>query len=109
MMQSGDLLRWFHMWDYDPPPSLHLIVYVSLVLITHDDVDLNFVGDMIGGMTHWLDVSIGNETSHIYSCFKGRMGHYMATALYHLFPYAKGHMFDLFLWEKLLTWEDFWQ
>ena len=33
----------------------------------------------------------------------------MATTLYHLFPYARGHMFDLCLWEKPLTWEDFWQ
>ena len=48
------------MWDYDPPPLLHLIVYVSLVLIPYVDDVLISVGDMIGGMTHWLDVSIGN-------------------------------------------------
>ena len=109
MMQSGDLLRWFHMWDYDPPPSLHLIIYVLRVLIPHDDDALIFVRNMIGGMTHWLDVSIGNENSHIYSCFKKRMGHYMATTLHHFFPYEKSHMFDLCLWEKPLTWENFWQ
>ena len=103
MMKLGDILRWSHMWDYDPPPSLHLIVYVLLVLIPHDDDALIFVGSMIGGMAHWLDVSIGNEASHIYSCFKRRMGHYMDTTLHHLFPYEKSHMFDLCLWEEPLT------
>ena len=75
------------MWDYDPPPSFHLIIYVSLVFIPHDDDVLIFVGNMMGGMTHWLDVSIGNENSHISSCFKGSMGHYMVAELYHLFTY----------------------
>ena len=33
----------------------------------------------------------------------------MATTLHHLFPYEAGHMIDLCIWEKPLTWEDFWQ
>ena len=90
-------MRWFHMWDYDPPPLLHLIVCVSLVLIPYVDDVIIIVGDMIGGMTHWLDVSIGNEISHTSSCFKKRMGHYMDVALYHLFPYEVSHMVDLSL------------
>ena len=109
LMQSVDLLLWFHLWDYDPPPSLCLIIYVLLILIRHDDDALIFVGNMIGGMTHWLSVSIGNETSHIYSCFKRRIEHYMVATLYLLFLDAKVHMGDLCLWEKPLTWENLWQ
>ena len=45
MMNSGDILRWFQMWDYDPPPLLHLIVYVSLVLIPYVDDVLIIVGE----------------------------------------------------------------
>ena len=95
------------MWDYDPPPLLHLIVYVSLVLIPYVDGVLIIAGDMIGGVTHWLDVSIGDETSHISSCFKGIMGNYMATTIHHLFPYEGSHMIELCLWDKPLTWEEF--
>ena len=84
---------------------LVLIPYIDDVLI----IIMRMNGGMMGGMTHWLDVSIGNGNSHIYSCFKNRMGHYMATTLHHLFPYARGHMFELCLWEKPLIWEDFWQ
>ena len=91
LRQSRDILCWFHMWDYDPPPLLHLMFYVSLVLILYV-YDLIIVGDMIGGMTHWLDVAIGNGTSHTSSCLKGIMGHYVANILYHLFPYEVRHM-----------------
>ena len=33
----------------------------------------------------------------------------MATTLYLLFLYAKGHICDLCLWNKSLTWENLWQ
>ena len=33
----------------------------------------------------------------------------MATTLHHLLPYERGHMIELCLWEKPLTWEEFWQ
>ena len=94
MMQSGYLLHWFHLWDYDPPPSLHLIVYVLLVLIPHDDDALIFVRDMIGGMKDWLDVSIGNEISHTFyaSYFKGSMGDDMETIVDHMFLYEVSHI-----------------
>ena len=47
LRQARDALCWFHMWDYDPLLSFHLIDYVSLALIPHDDDALIFVGDMI--------------------------------------------------------------
>ena len=28
LMRSGDALRWFHMWDYDPPPYAQIFVYM---------------------------------------------------------------------------------
>ena len=73
---------------------------MTLIVIPYVDDVLIIVGDMIGGMTHWLDVSIGNETSHTYSCFRRIMGHYMAATIYHLFPYEVSHKIDLSLWEK---------
>ena len=78
-------------------------------MFVHDDNDaLSFVGNIMGGMTHWLDVSIGNETSHTSSCFKGGMGHYMAATIYHLYPYEVIHMIDLILLEEPLMsmWEE---
>ena len=59
-------MRWFHMWDYDPPPVLHMVAYVSLIMIPYiDDVLIIIVG-MIGGMMHGLNVPIGSEILHIY-------------------------------------------
>ena len=66
LMQSGDILHWFHMWDYDPPPLLHMVVYVSLVLIPYiDDVLIIFMG-MIGGRMEGLDVPFGRDILHVY-------------------------------------------
>ena len=46
------------MWDYNPPPLLHLIVYVSLDLIPYVDDLLNCWGhdwrdDTLVGCVHW--------------------------------------------------------
>ena len=56
---------------------------------------------MVGGETHWLDVSLGKEISHNFctTCFKGSMGEDMATIVDHLFLYEVGHMI---VWEELL-------
>ena len=80
-----------------------------LIMVPYVDDVLIIVGHMIGGKTHGLDVSIGNETSHTSSCFRKSMGHYMAATLSHLFPYEVIHMVDLSLWEEPLMsmWEDF--
>ena len=80
------------------------------VCLYRDNNDaLIFVGNMMGGMTHGLDVSIGNETSHTYAYFKKRMEHCMAATLCLLFPYVRSHMIDLCLWENSLTWDEFWK
>ena len=62
---------------------------MTLILIPYVDDVLIFVGNMIGGKAHWLDVSMGNEVSHTFyaSCFKGSMGDYIAATVDHLFLY----------------------
>ena len=97
------------MWDYDPPTVFHMEASMTLIMIPYVDDVLIIAGNMIGGMTYWLDVSIGNETSHNSSCFRSSMGHCMAATIYHLFPYELSHMIDLSLWEKPLMsmWEEF--
>ena len=85
------------MRDHCPSTLLHMEASMTLIMIPYVDDVLIIVGDMTGGMTHWLDVSVGNETSHISSCFRRSMGHYIATKLYHLFPYQMSHMIDLCL------------
>ena len=108
-MQLGVKLCWLQMRNHCPSPVLHMVASMTLIVIPYVDDVLIIVGDMIGGMTHWLDVSIGNETSHTSSCFKGSMGHYMAAIVYHLFPYGVSHTIDLSLWgEPLMSmWEEF--
>ena len=96
-----------HLRDHFPSPLLHMAVSTTLIVIPYVDDVLIIVGDMIRGMTHWLDVSIGNETSHTSSCFNESMGHYMAATLYHLFLYEGSNMIDLCLWEEPLIWEEF--
>ena len=65
---------------------------------------------MIGGETHWLDVSFGEEIPHTFctTCFKGSMGKGMATILDHLFLYEVGHMIVWSTWDIPLMriWED---
>ena len=33
LMQAGDALCWFHMWDYDPPPHDQISVCMYVVLL----------------------------------------------------------------------------
>ena len=37
LMQSRNSLRWFHMWDYDPPPYVQFSVFKHIVLIPYLD------------------------------------------------------------------------
>ena len=60
-----------------------------LLMIPHAEDVLIFVGNMVGGETHLLGVSLGEESPYIFctTCSKGSMGNYMATIVYHLFLY----------------------
>ena len=57
---------------------------------------LYIYGSMVGGMAHWLDVSLGGEISHIVciACSNGSMREYLATIEKHLFPIEVSHMID---------------
>ena len=70
---------------------------------SYHDIDAT---NMKGGMTHWVNVLMGNGISHICSYFKKRIKHYMATTLYILFLFTKGHVLNLYHEEKSLTWEN---
>ena len=66
LMQLGDILRWFHMWDYDPPTFVQIYVCMYLVLIPYiDDVLIIFMG-MIGGRMGGMYVPYGREILHVH-------------------------------------------
>ena len=64
-MQAGDALRWFHMWDYHPPPYVQFSVFKHIVLIPYlDDVLVLFMG-MYGGREEGWHVPHGMTTLHV--------------------------------------------
>ena len=89
------------MRDHCPSPLLHMAASMTLIVIPYVDDVLIFVGNMIGGKAHWLDVSMGEEISHTFyaSCFKGSMGDGIVTTIYHLFLYEVGHMIAWNTWD----------
>ena len=56
---------------------LIMIPYVGNVLT---------LGNMVGGVAHWWDVSLGKGVSHssCTTCFNGSMRYYMVTMIDHL-------------------------
>ena len=45
LRQAGDALRWFHMWDYDPPPDCHMKTCFYLFLLPYIDDVLILMGE----------------------------------------------------------------
>ena len=80
---------------------LIMVPYVAIVLI--------FIGSMIGGETHWLDVSFGEEDSHTFciTCSNGSMGGDMPTTAKHLFLYEVVHEIDWSTWAMTLL--NYWE
>ena len=94
MMESGDILHWFHIWDYDPHPFLHIFVYMYLVLIPYiDDVLILFMG-MIGGRMGGLEVPYGREIIHVHyaTCFRNNIGKTMFVSLELLSPCGMNYL-----------------
>ena len=66
-------MHWLQLRDHCPSPLLHMTASRVLIMVPYVDVFFILVGSMIGGMPHWLDVSLGGEISHIicitcYNC-----------------------------------------
>ena len=47
------------MWDHFISPLLHMVASMTLIMIPYAEDVITFVGDMVGGETHMLDVSLG--------------------------------------------------
>ena len=77
---------------------------MTLIMIPYAKNVLIFVEDILGGDTHWLDVSLGEEISHTLctTCFKGSMGKNMATIVDHLLLYEVDHMIVWSTWDMLV-------
>lgn len=75
-----------------------------LIMVPYVVVILIFIGSMIGRETHWLDVSFGEEDSHIFciTCSKGSMGDDMAITTKHFYLYEVGHDIDWSTWAMIL-------
>ena len=76
LMQAGDALGWYHMWDYDPPPHAQIYVYVYVVLLPYlDDIVVLFMG-MYGGRMGGLYLPHGMDILHVpyVSYFREKIG-----------------------------------
>ena len=69
---------------------------MMLIMIPFADIVLIFIGSMIGGDTHWLYVSLGEDISHTFciTCSKGSMGDDVVTTIKHFLLYEVGHRID---------------
>ena len=90
------------MWDYDPPPFLHIIVYMYLVLIPYIDDVLILIMGMNGGRMEGLDVPFGREILHVSyaTCFRENIGQTMIASLGLFLPCGMSHL------HLMRTWED---
>ena len=90
-----------------------MVASMVLIMVPYVAVVLVFIGSMIGGMTHWLDVSLGGEISHIVciACSNGSMRGSMATIAKHFFFYEVSHRIDWMPYDsdfQLITYEMIW-
>ena len=71
-----DALRWFHVWNYDPPPGFHLATFFHLFMLPYIDDVLIIMGSSIGGVAQELKVPIESmilHTSYV-ACFRRKNG-----------------------------------
>ena len=76
-----------------PHETFSISLILMLIIIPFVYVVISFMGNMIGGETHWVDVFFGEEDPHTFciTCSKGSMGGDMATTSKYLFLYKEGH------------------
>ena len=102
-----------HFRDHFPYPLPHMTASMVLIMVHYVVVVFLFVERMIGGMAHFMDVSLGGEISHIIciACSNGSMREHMATTTKHLFPFEVSHMIDWIPYGgdyQLITYEMIW-
>lgn len=76
IMHVGDTLRWYHMWDYEPPPHAQISICIYVVILPYlDDIVELFLG-LYGGRMGSLHVPHGMETLHVphATCFRDIIG-----------------------------------
>ena len=98
------------MRDHCPSPLLYMAAIMILLMIPHAEDVLIFLGGMVGGEAHLLDMSLGEESPYFFctTCPKGSMRNYMATIAYHLFLYDVDYRFGWSTWGMPLmsNWEE---
>ena len=94
LMQEGDALCWFYMLDYEPPPYVHLFVFLDIILLPYiDDMLVLFMG-MNGGRREGIHVPYGMTVLPILSIFYFRegIGQTMVVSCDSLFPWGMDFM-----------------
>ena len=90
------------MWDYDPPPLLHMAAYIYLVLIPYIDDVLILIVVMIGGRMGGLNMPFGREILHVSytSCFRENIGQTIIATLDLLLSCGMSHLDLMRTWEE---------
>ena len=103
-MQAGDALRWYHIWDYDPPTHVPIYVYVFVVLLPYmDDVLILFL-ELYGGRIGGMCVPHGMEA--LFAClaiyFMESRGSAMFVSMAFLTPSGMDHEHLIMILERQL-------
>ena len=103
-MQVGDVLPWYHIWDYYPPPHAPIFVHVFIVLFPYmDDVLVLFLG-LYGGRIGGMCVPHGMEA--LFLCFATYFMESRCSAMFvsmaFLTPYGMDHEHLIMILERQL-------
>ena len=88
---------WGNCWYFLASHETFRIFLILLLIMTPlADLDLIYIGCIIGRMIHEWGVSLKGKDSHIFciACSKGNMRKTMATTAKYLFPFEVDHKFD---------------
>ena len=101
LRQERNALRWFHEWNYDPPPVCHMETCFHLFMLPYIDDVLMFMGSFFGRVAQELKVPIGSMILHtLYiACLRRNHGQTMISTLHLLSSCGRSHLENLSLWE----------
>ena len=88
-------LCWLHMREHIPSYLSQMAASMLLIIIPQAKYVLIFVGGIVGGKAHLLNVPLGEGVPHSFciACFHGSMRLCMATMIDHLSLCKVSHMF----------------